>query len=72
MDSDHSVNTAPDVLKQDFAARLITQGWVGDIAHVWMREGGNLAVIPDLHSTRVIGWATGNRVKQDMANALHR
>ncbi|WP_244599429.1 IS3 family transposase, partial [Escherichia coli] len=40
----------------------------GDITYVWTREGWvYLAVILDLYSRRVIGWATGDRLKQDLA-----
>ena len=36
-------------------------------AYVWTQEGWlYLAVILDLHSRRVIGWAVSNRMKQDL------
>ncbi|KEJ88338.1 Transposase InsF for insertion sequence IS3A/B/C/D/E/fA [Sulfitobacter donghicola DSW-25 = KCTC 12864 = JCM 14565] len=36
-----------------------------DISYVWTREGWlSLAVILDLHSRRVIGWAVSNRMKR--------
>ena len=39
-----------------------------DISNVWTREGWlYLAVILDLHSRRVIGWAVSNRMKRDLA-----
>jgi transposase InsO family protein len=39
-----------------------------DISYVWTREGWlYLAVILDLHSRRVIGWAVSNRMKRDLA-----
>ena len=39
-----------------------------DINYVWTREGWlYLAVILDLHSRRVIGWAVSNRMKRDLA-----
>ena len=39
-----------------------------DISYVWTREGWlYLAVILDLHSRRVIGWAVSNRMKHDLA-----
>ena len=42
--------------------------WAGDISYVWTREGWlYLAVILDLHSRRVIGWAVSNRMKRDLA-----
>lgn len=39
-----------------------------DISYVWTQEGWlYLAVIHDLHSRRVIGWAVNNRMKRDLA-----
>jgi transposase InsO family protein len=39
-----------------------------DITYVWTREGWvYLAVIIDLFSRRVVGWAISNRMKQDLA-----
>ena len=67
-DSDHMFNIAPNLLQQDFAASLPNQKWAGDITYVWTREGWvYLAVILDLHSRRVIGWAISNRMKKDLA-----
>ena len=37
--SDHTVNIAPNLLKQDFAASRPNLKWEGDITEVWMREG---------------------------------
>ena len=47
-----------------------TRSGPGDITYVWTREGWvYLAVIIDLFSRRVIGWAISNRMKQDLAIA---
>ena len=63
-DSDHRFNIAPNLLQQDFGASQPNQKWAGDITYVWTREGWvYLAVILDLHSRRVIGWAISNRLK---------
>lgn len=67
-DSNHSFNIAPNLLDRDFAADRPNQKWAGDISYVWTREGWlYLAVILDLHSRRVIGWAVSNRMKRDLA-----
>ena len=43
-------------------------GQVGDVTYVWTHEGWvYLAVILDLFSRRVIGWAISSRFKQDLA-----
>lgn len=60
-DSDHAFNVAPNLLLQDFTASGPNQKWAGDITYVWTREGWvYLAVIIDLFSRRVIGWAIGS------------
>ena len=67
-DSDHKFNIAPNLLDRDFKADAPNQKWAGDITYVWTREGWlYLAVILDLHSRRVIGWAVSNRMKRDLA-----
>ena len=67
-DSSHSFNIAPNLLDRDFFAEQPNQKWAGDISYVWTREGWlYLAVIIDLHSRRVIGWAVSSRMKRDLA-----
>ena len=67
-DSNHKFNIAPNLLDRNFAADTPNQKWAGDITYIWTREGWlYLAVILDLHSRRVIGWAVGNRMKRDLA-----
>ena len=67
-DSNHAFNIAPNLLNRDFQAEGPNQKWAGDISYVWTREGWlYLAVILDLHSRRVIGWAVSNRMKRDLA-----
>ena len=67
-DSDHKFNISPNLLNRDFTADKPNQKWAGDISYVWTREGWlYLAVILDLHSRRVIGWAVSNRMKRDLA-----
>ena len=67
-DSDHAFNIAPNLLNRDFHADRPNQKWAGDISYIWTREGWvYLAVMLDLHSRRVIGWAVGNRLKKDLA-----
>ena len=67
-DSSHSFNIAPNLLNRDFSADRPNRKWAGDISYVWTQEGWlYLAVILDLHSRRVIGWAVSNRMKRDLA-----
>jgi transposase InsO family protein len=58
----------PNLLERDFTADRPNQKWAGDISYIWTREGWlYLAVILDLHSRRVIGWAVSDRMKRDLA-----
>ncbi|MDG1431961.1 MAG: IS3 family transposase [Paracoccaceae bacterium] len=67
-DSNHAFNIAPNLLDQDFSADGPNQKWAGDISYIWTSEGWlYLAVILDLYSRRVIGWAVSNRMKKDLA-----
>jgi putative transposase len=67
-DSAHSLYVAPNILNRDFTASGPNQKWAGDITYIWTTEGWlYLAVIIDLYSRRVIGWAVSNRMKKDLA-----
>ena len=66
-DSNHAFNIAPNLLDQNFSATGPNQKWAGDIYYIWTNEGWlYLAVILDLYSRRVIGWAVSNRMKRDL------
>ena len=67
-DSNHNFNIAPNLLNRDFIAEKANQKWAGDISYIWTAEGWlYLAVMLDLQSRRVIGWAVSNRLKRDLA-----
>jgi putative transposase len=49
---------APNLLGRAFDVAIPDRSWAGDLTYVWTREGWlYLAVVMDLHSRRVIGWA---------------
>ena len=61
--SKHSLPVAPNLLEQDFSADKPDQKWVSDITYVWTDEGWlYLAVVLELYSRRVIGWAISERM----------
>ena len=67
-DSNHKFNIAPNLLNRNFLADRPNQKWVVDISYIWTQEGWlYLAVVLDLYSRRVIGWAVSNRMKRDLA-----
>jgi transposase InsO family protein len=61
--SNHHLPAAPNLLEQDFTATAPNQKWVSDITYVWTEEGWlYLAVVLDLYSRLVVGWAMGERM----------
>jgi transposase InsO family protein len=73
-DSTHGRPVAPDRLQRHFAVSAPNQVWVADITYVWTGEGWlYLAVVLDLFSRRVLGWATSARLGAELATmALRR
>ena len=73
-DSDHGGVVAPNMLDQDFTATAPNQKWGVNISYIWTAEGWlYLAIVLDLYSRRIIGWATSDRLKKDLAlSALKR
>ena len=65
--SRHSLPVAPNLLFQDFSATAPDRKWAGDITYLWTDEGWlYLAVVLDLYSRRVIGWAMSERMTADL------
>jgi transposase InsO family protein len=58
---------APNVLKRDFVADRPNQKWLADISYIPTLEGWlYLAVILDLYSRQIVGWAMSNRMTTDL------
>ena len=52
---------ASNQLAQQFQASAPNEKWVGDITYLWTREGWlYLAVVMDLYSRRIVGWAVAS------------
>ena len=67
-DSDHGGPIAPNHLDQDFAATASDQKWAADISYIWTAVGWlYLAIVLDLSSRRIVGWAVRDRLKKDLA-----
>lgn len=67
-DSQHAWPVAPNIIAQDFAAAGPDEKWGVDISYCWTREGWlYLAVVIDLFSRRVIGWAVSDRLHRRVA-----
>ena len=60
--SDHSMPTPANVLDREFEAAAPDRVWVGDVTYIPTREGWlYLAVLLDLYSRRVVGFAMSER-----------
>jgi len=59
---------APNRLARQFTAPAPNRVWVGDVTCVATREGWlYLAILLDLHSRKVVGWAMSARINQALA-----
>lgn len=66
--SRHTLPVASNLLKQNFTATAPNQKWAGDITYLATDEGWlYLAVLIDLYSRKVIGWAMNERMTADLA-----
>ena len=60
----HNYPVAPNLLNRKFSVSCPNRVWVSDITYLWTREGWlYLAVILDLFSRSVVGWAMSKRIK---------
>ena len=65
--SRHSLPVAPNLLEQNFMASAPNQKWAGDITYLATGEGWlYLAVLIDLYSRKVVGWAMSERMTADL------
>jgi putative transposase len=61
---------APDLVKRQFTASGVNQLWVADMTYVPTWVGFlYLAVVVDVHSRKVVGWAFGERMTSDLVVA---
>lgn len=66
-DSDHDQPIADNLLARDFTATGPNQKWAADITYIDTDEGWlYLAVVLDLFSRRVVGWATADHMRADL------
>jgi putative transposase len=66
--SDHRHESAPNRLGRQFCVASPNRVWAGDITYLWTQEGWlYLAVLLDLFSRRVVGWAVSDRLGADLA-----
>jgi transposase InsO family protein len=67
-DSSHGLPVSPDLLQRAFDVKLPDRVWSGDITYLWTDEGWvYLAVVIDLFSRQVIGFAMNERMTGQLA-----
>ena len=73
-DSAHARPVAPNVLARDFSVTAPNVAWVGDITYLPVGTGwAYLAVLIDLYSRKVVGWALGDHMRTELClEALQR
>lgn len=66
-DSRHSFPVAPNTLNRKFTVDAPNKVWTADITYVWTFEGWlYLAVVMDLYSRRIVGWAMSERMQKQL------
>lgn len=66
-DSNHHQPVAPNLLGQNFEAQRQNQKWLTDITYIATAEGWlYLAVVLDLYSRRIVGWAMSDRLERQL------
>ena len=66
-DSKHNLPIAPNLLNRQFKVKEPDKVYVSDITYIWTHEGWlYLAVVLDLFSRQVVGWALSNRMSKKL------
>ena len=69
-DSRHTKRIAPNLLERDFSSSAPNQVLAGDITYISTTDGWlYLAVLLDLYSRRVVGWAMSDHIDTELALA---
>ena len=67
-DTTHALPIAPNLLARNFAVAAANTAWAGDMTYIPTREGWlYLAVVLDLFSRRIVGWAVGEAITAELA-----
>ena len=69
-DSRHDHPIAPNLLDRQFTVEAPNTVWLADLSYIWTREGWlYLAVVLDLFSRQVVGWAMDEEMSQELTLA---
>ena len=66
-ESNHRYPVAGNILNRKFDVHTPNSVWAADISYVWTHEGWlYLAVVMDLYSRQIVGWAADRRIKKQL------
>jgi transposase InsO family protein len=69
-DSKHSDPVAPNLLARDFSAPAPNRKWLTDLTAIWTAQGWlYLAVVLDVYSRAVVGWAMAPHREESLVEA---
>jgi transposase InsO family protein len=72
-DSRHDLPIAPNLLDRNFVAAAPNRVWLADITYVETDQGWlYLAVVMDLFSRKIVGWAMADHLRADLPLAALR
>ncbi len=67
--SKHNYPVAPNLLNREFQVSTADKVWAGDVTYLWTQQGWlYLAVVIDLYSRKVVGWALSERMKTQLVS----
>jgi len=65
--SKHKLSVAPNFLNREFKVDTPNKAWVSDITYIWTAQGWlYLAIVLDLFSRQVVGWAISRRINRKL------
>ena len=67
--SNHKSPVADNLLNREFCVNVANKSYAGDITYIRTKEGWlYLAVVIDLFSRKIVGWAMSNKIDQVLVN----
>jgi len=69
-DSNHTLQTADNLLDRNFTAKRPNQKWAADITYIPTKQGWlYLAVVMDLFSRRIVGWSMSENIDSKLVQS---
>jgi putative transposase len=66
--SNHDLKVSPNLVQRHFDVKAPNKVWAADLTYIWTTAGWlYLAVVMDLFSRRIVGWAMDNHMRTDLA-----